>query len=50
MEFHDTFVNRFQDLAKVKNPAGGKAKVKQLYRAFKRKFLGEYDAVTLTML
>ena len=38
MEFYRKFVDRFQDLSKVKNPA------------VKRKCFGEYDAVTLTML
>ena len=46
MEFYDIFVDRFQDLSKVKNPAANKAKG---FRALKRKFFSEYDAVTLTM-
>ena len=60
MEFYDKFVERFQDISKVKNPAVSKAKVKQLLRAFKRKcfnldlskvnVLGNNDAVTLAML
>ena len=50
MEFYDKFLDRFQDLSKVKNPAVSKAKVYQLLRAFKRKCFGEYDVVTLTML
>ena len=61
MEFYDKFVERFQDISKVKNPAVSKAEVKKLLRAFKRKcfyldlskvinVLGNNDAVTLTML
>ena len=50
MEFYDKFVDRFQDLPKVKNPAFSKPKVYQSVRAFKRKCFGEYDFVTLTML
>ena len=38
MEFYDKFVDRFQDISQVKNPAVSKAKVWQLpiVRAFKR--------------
>ena len=44
-------MNRLQEIAKVKNPAVSKAKALQLLRALKKYFvLGEYDAVTLTML
>ena len=50
MEFYDKYVDRFQYLSKVKNPAVSKVKVQQLLRAFKRKCFGAYDAVTLTML
>ena len=50
MGFYDKFVDRFQDISEVKDPAVSKTKVLQLLRAFKRKCLGEYDAVTLTML
>ena len=50
MEFYDKYVDRFQDLSKLKNPAVRKAKVYQLLRAFKRKCYREYDAVTLSML
>ena len=46
----DKFVDRFQDLSKVKNPAVSKAKVYQLLRVFKRKCFGKYDVVTLSML
>ena len=41
MEFYDKFVDRFQDILKVKNPAVSKAK---------ENVLGEYDVVTLAML
>ena len=41
MEFYDKFMDRFQDLSKVWNPAVTKAK---------DNVWGEYDAVTLTML
>ena len=37
MEFYDKFVDRFQDISKVKNPAVSKANVYQLLRAFERK-------------
>ena len=40
MEFYDIFVDRFQDISKVKNPAVSKAKVEQLLRAFKTKCFG----------
>ena len=40
MEFYHKFVDRFQDILKVKNPAVSKAKALQLLRAFKRKCLG----------
>ena len=40
MEFYDKFVDRFQDISKVKNPAVSKAKVWQLLRAFKVKYFG----------
>ena len=50
MEFYDKFVDRFQDKSKEKNPAASKAKLWHLLRAFKRKCLRKYDAVTLTML
>ena len=50
MEFYDEFVDRLPDILKVKNAAVTKAKVEQLLRAFNRKFWGEYDAATLTML
>ena len=39
MEFYE-FVDRFQEISKVKIPAVGEAKVKQLLRAFKRKCFG----------
>ena len=50
MEFYDKFVDRFENISKVRNPAVSKAKVYQLLRAIKRKCFGEYDAVTLNML
>ena len=50
MEFYEKIVDKFLDISKVKNPAVSKAKVLQLLRAFKENILGEYDAVTLTML
>ena len=50
MYLYDKFVDRFQDLSKVKNPAVRKAKVQQLLTTFKRKCFGGYDGVTLTML
>ena len=37
MDFYDKFVDRFQDISKVENPAVSKAKVQQLFRVFKRK-------------
>ena len=40
MEFYDKFVDRFQDISTVKNPAVSNAKVKQLLRAFKKKSFG----------
>ena len=40
-EGYDKFVDKFQDVSKVKNPAVTKAKVLQLLRAFKRKRFGE---------
>ena len=50
MEFCDKFLDRFENMSKVKNPAVRKAKVYQLLRAIKRKCFGENDAVTLNML
>ena len=50
MEFYDKFVDRYQDISKIKNSAVTKAKVQQLLRAIKRKCFGECDAVILTML
>ena len=50
MEFYDKFVDRLQDLPKVKNYAVSKELSKGLLRAFLRKCFGEYDTVTLTML
>ena len=38
MQFYDKFVDRFQDISKVKSPAVSKAKVWQLLRAFKIKY------------
>ena len=46
MEFYDKLVERFQDLSKGLS----KAKVEQLLRAFKRKYFGEDDAVSLIIL
>ena len=46
MEFYDKFVDRFQDISTVKNPAVSNVEVKQLLTAFKKKVLGEYEAVT----
>ena len=40
MEFYDKFLDRFQDISKVKKPAVSNAKVYQLLRAFKRKCFG----------
>ena len=40
MEFYDKFLDRFQDLLKVKNPTLSKAKMEQLLRAFKGKCFG----------
>ena len=37
LDFYYNFVDRFQDISKVKNPAASKAKVQQLLRAFKGK-------------
>ena len=50
MAFYEKFLDRFQDLPKVKNPAASKAKVQQIVRFFKRKYFGKYDVITLTML
>ena len=47
MDFYDKFVDRFQKLSKIKNPAVSKLKG---FRTFKRKCIGEYDPITLTML
>ena len=40
MEFYDKFVDRFQYISKVKNPAVSKADIWQLLRVFKRKCFG----------
>ena len=50
MAFYDKFVDRFQDMTEINNPAVSKAKVWKLLRAFKRKFFGEYDAIKLTKI
>ena len=39
MEFYEKIVDKFLDISKVKNPAVSKAKILQLLRAFKRKYL-----------
>ena len=41
MELNDKFVDKFQDILKVNNPAVSKTKVYQLLRAFKRKCFRE---------
>ena len=51
MEFCNKFVDRFQDIPKVKNPAVRKAKVFSNYlERSKENVLRKYDAVILTML
>ena len=50
MEFYDKFVDRFQDISKVKNPAVSKESSSNYFERSKENVLGEYDAVTLTML
>ena len=40
MGLYNKFVDRFEDISKVKNPAVSEARVKQLLRAFKRKCFG----------
>ena len=51
MGFYDKFVDRFQDISKVKtNPAVSKARSSNYLEPSKENVLGEYDAVTLTML
>ena len=51
MEFYHTFVDRFQDMSKVKNLAVIKAiRPSNYLEPSKENDLGEYDAVTLTML
>ena len=49
MEFYDKFVDRFQVISKVKNPAVSKAKSSNYLEPSKGNVLREYDAVTLTM-
>ena len=44
MEFYDKFVDRFQDISKVKNYA-----VSNYLEPSKENVLREYDVVTLTM-
>ena len=50
MAFYEKFLDRFQDLPKVKNPAVSKTKLQKTVRSFKRKSFGKYDVITLTML
>ena len=51
MEFCVKFVDRFQDISKVKDPAVSKAGSSNYLEPFsKENVLGEYDAVTLTIL
>ena len=50
MEFYYKFVDRFQDISKVKVPAVSKQRTSNYLEPSKKYVLGEYDAVTLTML
>ena len=50
MGFYDKFVDRFQDISKVKKPAVSKARSSNYLESSKENVLGEYEPVTLTML
>ena len=50
MEFYDKFVDRFQDISKVKIPGVRRQRSSNYLEPLKENVLGEYDAVTLTML
>ena len=51
MEFYDKFVDRFQDISKVKNHLlSGRQMSSNYLEPLKENVLWEYDAVTLTML
>ena len=48
MNFYDKFVDRFQNLSKVKNPVDSKGLI--ISERFQKKTFREYDAILLTML
>ena len=42
MDFYDKFVDRFQDLSKVKNPAFSKTKGLIITKSFQKKMMRSY--------
>ena len=50
MEFYDKFMDRFQDISEVKNPAIRRQRSSNNLEPSKANVLGEYDAVTFTVL